>query len=204
MMITQTGRLLYISENAAEYLGHSMVSTFFHMFGLSQNLNAAFLRVKIKKMGDEIFSIKISHDFFLFFFFFQFLQFLLFTRRIFWSTGTVSTISWTNRTIQPSTANSQGNHARFLFTKFRSIFTKFRFFSFKILLYDISWSWVLSTTLCRFERTKSWKRIKFCIWTLKFLKMISRKLETLLLPYIGKVFHIIVFFYHIIYDLRIC
>ena len=26
MMITQTGRLLYISENAAEYLGHSMVS----------------------------------------------------------------------------------------------------------------------------------------------------------------------------------
>ena len=27
-MITQTGRLLYISENAAEYLGHSMVSTY--------------------------------------------------------------------------------------------------------------------------------------------------------------------------------
>ena len=26
MMITQTGKLLFISENAAEYLGHSMVS----------------------------------------------------------------------------------------------------------------------------------------------------------------------------------
>ena len=26
MMTTQTGKLLYISDNAAEYLGHSMVS----------------------------------------------------------------------------------------------------------------------------------------------------------------------------------
>ena len=25
LIITQTGRILYISENAAEYLGHSMV-----------------------------------------------------------------------------------------------------------------------------------------------------------------------------------
>lgn len=28
MMLTQNGKLLYISDNAAEYLGHSMVSTF--------------------------------------------------------------------------------------------------------------------------------------------------------------------------------
>ena len=27
MMMTQNGKLLYISDNAAEYLGHSMVST---------------------------------------------------------------------------------------------------------------------------------------------------------------------------------
>ena len=27
MMTTQTGKLLYISDNAAEYLGHSMVSS---------------------------------------------------------------------------------------------------------------------------------------------------------------------------------
>lgn len=26
MMLTQNGKLLYISDNAAEYLGHSMVS----------------------------------------------------------------------------------------------------------------------------------------------------------------------------------
>lgn len=26
MMMTQNGKLLYISDNAAEYLGHSMVS----------------------------------------------------------------------------------------------------------------------------------------------------------------------------------
>jgi hypothetical protein len=26
MIMTQSGKLLYISENAAEYLGHSMVS----------------------------------------------------------------------------------------------------------------------------------------------------------------------------------
>lgn len=28
MMMTQNGKLLYISDNAAEYLGHSMVSEF--------------------------------------------------------------------------------------------------------------------------------------------------------------------------------
>lgn len=27
MMLTQKGKLLYISDNAAEYLGHSMVSS---------------------------------------------------------------------------------------------------------------------------------------------------------------------------------
>ena len=38
MMTTQTGKLLYISDNAAEYLGHSMVSNnkkyvlFYHRF----------------------------------------------------------------------------------------------------------------------------------------------------------------------------
>ena len=30
MMATQTGKLLYISDNAAEYLGHSMVSVYYH------------------------------------------------------------------------------------------------------------------------------------------------------------------------------
>lgn len=29
MMLTQNGKLLYISDNAAEYLGHSMVSKLF-------------------------------------------------------------------------------------------------------------------------------------------------------------------------------
>lgn len=29
MMLTQNGKLLYISDNAAEYLGHSMVSANF-------------------------------------------------------------------------------------------------------------------------------------------------------------------------------
>lgn len=29
MMMTQNGKLLYISDNAAEYLGHSMVSGYF-------------------------------------------------------------------------------------------------------------------------------------------------------------------------------
>lgn len=29
MMMTQNGKLLYISDNAAEYLGHSMVSVRF-------------------------------------------------------------------------------------------------------------------------------------------------------------------------------
>ena len=32
MMTTQTGKLLYISDNAAEYLGHSMVSTFYTFY----------------------------------------------------------------------------------------------------------------------------------------------------------------------------
>ncbi|KAH9426636.1 hypothetical protein DERP_002735 [Dermatophagoides pteronyssinus] len=32
MMMTQNGKLLYISDNAAEYLGHSMVSCFFFFF----------------------------------------------------------------------------------------------------------------------------------------------------------------------------
>ena len=30
MMITQTGKLLYISENASEYLGHSMEDLLIH------------------------------------------------------------------------------------------------------------------------------------------------------------------------------
>lgn len=38
MMLTQNGKLLYISDNAAEYLGHSMVSNFFK-FLTSLNLN---------------------------------------------------------------------------------------------------------------------------------------------------------------------
>ena len=33
MMATQTGKLLYISDNAAEYLGHSMVSVYYHTPG---------------------------------------------------------------------------------------------------------------------------------------------------------------------------
>lgn len=32
MMLTQNGKLLYISDNAAEYLGHSMVSLTFSPF----------------------------------------------------------------------------------------------------------------------------------------------------------------------------
>lgn len=31
MMMTQNGKLLYISENAAEYLGHSMVKTYLNI-----------------------------------------------------------------------------------------------------------------------------------------------------------------------------
>jgi hypothetical protein len=32
MMMTQNGKLLYISDNAAEYLGHSMASSFLFFF----------------------------------------------------------------------------------------------------------------------------------------------------------------------------
>lgn len=32
MMMTQNGKLLYISDNAAEYLGHSMVSNTYHTY----------------------------------------------------------------------------------------------------------------------------------------------------------------------------
>ena len=32
MMMTQNGKLLYISDNAAEYLGHSMASFSFILF----------------------------------------------------------------------------------------------------------------------------------------------------------------------------
>ena len=34
MMMTQNGKLLYISDNAAEYLGHSMVSRHFFYFSI--------------------------------------------------------------------------------------------------------------------------------------------------------------------------
>lgn len=35
-MMTQTGKLLYISDNAADYLGHSMVSSSSDFFVLLQ------------------------------------------------------------------------------------------------------------------------------------------------------------------------
>lgn len=43
MMMTQNGKLLYISDNAAEYLGHSMVSVIqvselFELFKLKSEL----------------------------------------------------------------------------------------------------------------------------------------------------------------------
>lgn len=34
IMMTQNGKLLYISDNAAEYLGHSMVSTHYYRTSL--------------------------------------------------------------------------------------------------------------------------------------------------------------------------
>lgn len=37
IMMTQNGKLLYISDNAAEYLGHSMVSVLFWPFGYQHN-----------------------------------------------------------------------------------------------------------------------------------------------------------------------
>lgn len=39
MMMTQNGKLLYISDNAAEYLGHSMVSEKEFQFYILQNEN---------------------------------------------------------------------------------------------------------------------------------------------------------------------
>lgn len=45
MMMTQNGKLLYISDNAAEYLGHSMVS-------LSLN-NENFVLISVKTKSKE-------------------------------------------------------------------------------------------------------------------------------------------------------
>lgn len=43
MMMTQNGKLLYISENAAEYLGHSMVgSVLFLHCGLNNAITYHF------------------------------------------------------------------------------------------------------------------------------------------------------------------
>lgn len=44
MMITQNGKLLYISDNAAEYLGHSMVS----VLQVSELYELLSLRVSFK------------------------------------------------------------------------------------------------------------------------------------------------------------
>lgn len=46
MMLTQNGKLLYISDNAAEYLGHSMVSTKFHFLRLF--LSIPFIRFFVR------------------------------------------------------------------------------------------------------------------------------------------------------------
>lgn len=40
MMMTQNGKLLYISDNAAEYLGHSMASFFFYLHFWLRQLNS--------------------------------------------------------------------------------------------------------------------------------------------------------------------
>lgn len=47
MMMTQNGKLLYISDNAAEYLGHSMVSPSFSFFSYDM------LVTMEKKKNDE-------------------------------------------------------------------------------------------------------------------------------------------------------
>lgn len=48
MMMTQHGKLLYISDNAAEYLGHSMVSDsfFFLVFPVIKFRNISRLELK--------------------------------------------------------------------------------------------------------------------------------------------------------------
>lgn len=51
MMMTQNGKLLYISDNAAEYLGHSMVSVLkvselFELLGLRVSLES-FCRISV-------------------------------------------------------------------------------------------------------------------------------------------------------------
>ncbi len=59
MMTTQTGKLLYISDNAAEYLGHSMVSLvviigclFTHFYGLPyKTLFENYCKAKLLKFS---------------------------------------------------------------------------------------------------------------------------------------------------------
>lgn len=45
MMLTQNGKLLYISDNAAEYLGHSMVSLWLSTIKLKYLINDIILKV---------------------------------------------------------------------------------------------------------------------------------------------------------------
>ena len=95
LLATQTGKLLYISDNAAEYLGHSMVSdtslNYLNQINNELNLEEStpyilswILRNMVKRVINKISS----------------------WRRTCWSTGTASTTSSTSRTTPPSSQNS--------------------------------------------------------------------------------------------------
>ena len=62
LIITQTGRILYISENAAEYLGHSMVSKIWWTRKIMWSDKAQMLQEDLLIHGDSIYDIVDKQD----------------------------------------------------------------------------------------------------------------------------------------------
>ena len=61
LIITQTGRILYISENAAEYLGHSMVRKYLISEKMCSNIKTIF-QEDLLIHGDSIYDIVDKQD----------------------------------------------------------------------------------------------------------------------------------------------
>ena len=62
LIITQTGRILYISENAAEYLGHSMVRKIWWTRKIMWSDKAQMLQEDLLIHGDSIYDIVDKQD----------------------------------------------------------------------------------------------------------------------------------------------
>ena len=62
LIITQTGRILYISENAAEYLGHSMVRKIWWTRKIMWSDKAHIFQEDLLIHGDSIYDIVDKQD----------------------------------------------------------------------------------------------------------------------------------------------